>query len=614
MLWSVVSSSSSQETASNLRILARLFAVAWEHRRRCAALLAVQVLLLGLNVVGLGWSGVALDTVHHALDPSAAAPRLVFGLQQLSAASAIAVIAAAVLAIGLLRTWLNYHYAVGVADLVQGCMVPAIRARVYEKLQSLSFRFFDRHDSGSLLNRVTSDVQALRSFVDAVLIQALVMLLALGIYGAYMFRRHAGLTLLCLATTPLLWVVTARFSRRVLPAYQRSRACMDELILGVSEMVQGVQVIKGSAAETNVLAEFAAKNAAVRDGQRTIFRQLSRYTPSVDLLVHTNVVCLLLCGALLVRRGQLSVGDLVVFAGLLQQFSSHVTNMSTIVSTLQESLTGARRVFEVLDAPAEVVSPARPRQLAAAGALRFEHVSFGYEPGRMVLHDLDFTVQPGQWIALFGAAGAGKSTLLSLIPRFYDVSAGRICIDGCDVRELDLAALRRSSAVVFQETFLFSHTVAANIAFGHPQASAAQIERAARIACAHEFIARLPHGYDTLLGEDATNLSGGQRQRLAIARAILSDPRILLLDDPTAALDAETALDILSSLTAAAAGRTTFLVTHRPALLRQADRILVLERGRIVQAGRHAELCNTPGPYRDALRLHEAESSEEISA
>ena len=238
----------------------------------------------------------------------------------------------------------------------------------------------------------------------------------------------------------------------------------------------------------------------------------------------------------------------------------------------------------------------------------YHAVSFSYVEGTRALSDVSFEAKPGQCIALYGAAGAGKSTLLSLIPRFYDPDAGRVSIDGIDVRELELSTLRRSIAVVFQETFLFSHTMAANIAFGRPEASLAEIERAARLASAHEFIERLPHGYETVLGELATNLSGGQRQRLALARALLTDPSILLLDDPTAALDAETTREILGSLQTAAAGRTTIMVTHRPALLRRADRILVLEHGRIVQHGTHAELAPLPGPYRELLRLHAADA------
>jgi ATP-binding cassette subfamily B protein len=590
---------------SNARLLGRLLLVAWHHRVRCLLVLGVQVCLLALGVLGLGLSGVALDVVHHALRPEAPLPRWPWGLappSDWSASQSVLTVAAALAAMAVVRTVLSFVYAVGVADLVQGRIVPTLRAQVYEKLQRLSFRFYDRHASGSLLNRVTSDVQYLRSFVDGVLIQAMVMTLALLVYGAYMFTMHSGLTLVCLATTPLLWWLTVRFSRRVLPAHAESRAAMDRFVVGISEAMQGIQVIKGFAAESHFLGDMVAKNRDVRDGQQAIFRQVSWFTPSIDLLTQLNVAALLLYGGLLVTDERLTVGELIVFAGLLAQFTTHVSTMSTIMNTLQESLIGARRVFEVLDAPIDVEAPRLPQALARyAGHIKFENVSFGYTRGRDALTQIDLEVRPGECVALFGAAGAGKSSLLSLVPRFYDVTEGRVSVDGVDVREHDLSVLRRQTAFVFQETFLFSNTVAANIAFGHPEASRAQIERAARQAAAHEFILGLPKGYDTMLGEYAVNLSGGQRQRLAIARALLTCPRMLLLDDPTAALDAETTLQILASLRSAAEGRTTLLVTHRPQLLKQADRVVVLAHGRIVQQGTHVELLRVDGPYRRAL-------------
>ncbi|MDB4974374.1 MAG: sugar transporter [Myxococcaceae bacterium] len=593
------------DAPSNARLLARLLLVAWDHAGRCSLALAAQLLLLALSVMALGWTGTALDVVHRQLDPSAATPRWPWGLVpplELSAWSQVMLIAGTIAALALLRTLLSFVYGVTVADLVHGQIVPSIRARVYEKLQSLSFRFYDQHPSGSLINRVTSDVQYLRSFVDGVLIQGVVMLLALLVYGGYMFSMHAGLTLVCLASTPLLWILTMRFSRRVLPAHAHSRKQMDQLVHALSEAIQGIQVIKGFARETHFLERLAERNLAVRDGQEAIFKHVSRFTPTIDLLTLGNVTALLCYGGVLVVNGSLTVGELVVFATLLQQFSTQVSTMSTIMNTLQESLIGARRVFEVLDTESEVKTPEQPTTLPEfVGNLRFEQVSFAYHEGTPVLHELDFEVRSGEHVALFGPAGSGKTSLLGLIPRFYDVTSGKVSIDGVDVRELALHELRTHTALVFQETFLFSNTVAANIAFGHPEATRAQVEHAARQASAHEFIEQLPQGYDTVLGELATNLSGGQRQRIAIARALLGEPRILLLDDPTAALDAETTEEILGSLRSAARGRTTLFSTHRPQLLKSADRVLVLEQGRIVQAGSHDELLRNDGPYRRAL-------------
>ncbi|MET0390351.1 MAG: ABC transporter ATP-binding protein, partial [Polyangiales bacterium] len=340
--------------------------VAWQYRTRCTLVLGLQVLLLVLTVTALGGSGLAMDVVHHGLVPGAAPPRFPGGWQPppgLTTFHIVLIVAAGIVVAGLARAAVGYAYTVAVADLVQGRIVPTVRAQVYEKLQALSFRFFDRHGSGSLLNRVTSDVQALRSFVDAVLIQALVLVLAIGVYGAYMLSKHVSLTIVCLATTPGLWLLTTRFSRRVMPAQTRSRERLDELVLGVSETVHGVQVIKGFAVEDTIARQLAVKNTAVRDSQREIFAEVSRYNPSVDLLIQGNLVLLLGYGGLLVVQAQLTLGDLVVFAGLLGQLSTYVTTLSTIVNTLQESLIGAQRVFEVLDEDTEIVSPAHPRAL-----------------------------------------------------------------------------------------------------------------------------------------------------------------------------------------------------------------------------------------------------------
>ncbi|MET0342367.1 MAG: ABC transporter ATP-binding protein [Polyangiales bacterium] len=589
----------------NARLLARLLRIAWDHRGRCVLVLGVQVLLLALSVLGLGWTGSAMDVLHRALRPEAPAPRWPWGIappSTLSPWQLVLGVALAIVGIAVARALLSYVYTVGVADLVQGRIVPSIRARVYAKLQALSFSFYDENASGGLLNRVTSDVQYLRSFVDGVMIQALVVSLALLIYGGYMATVHAGLTLVCLATTPLLLAATLIFSRRVLPAHARAREQLDSLVAGVSEAVQGMSVIQGFAVEARFLDDLIARNRRVRDGQQAIFREVSRFTPSIDLLTQLNVAAMLAYGGLLVSRGTLTVGELVVFGGLLQQFTTHVQTMSTIVNTLQESLIGARRVFEVLDAEVAVRSPRAPKQpVRRTGELVFDDVRFGYGAGPCALEGVRLTVRPGELVALFGAAGAGKSSMLGLVPRFYDVSAGRVLVDGIDVREHDLSVLRRRTAYVFQESFLFSNTVAANIAFARPDATRTQIEEAARRAAAHAFISALPSGYDTMLGEWATNLSGGQRQRLAIARALLTDPRLLLLDDPTAALDAETTLQILESIRGATEGRTTLLVTHQPQLLKHADRVVVLEQGRVVQEGTHATLIRAPGPYQRAL-------------
>ncbi len=302
---------------------------------------------------------------------------------------------------------------------------------------------------------------------------------------------------------------------------------------------------------------------------------------------------------------------LVVFSGLLQQFSSQIGNIAQIANAVQASLTGAQRVFEVLDTPLEIASPPQPRKLERAkGRVAFESVSFGYGPDDRegTIRDITFTVEPGQTVAILGATGAGKSTLLSLIPRFYDPTAGRVTLDGIDLRDFDLDSVRRNIGLVFQESFLFSNTVSENIAFGHPDATQEQIERAANIAAAHDFITEdLAHGYNTLLTEGGENLSGGQRQRIAIARALLLDPPIMLMDDPTAAIDPDTEQEILDAMARAMSGRTTFVVAHRLSTLRRADVIVVLEKGRLVEMGSHEELMAGRGHYLKAAKLQSAD-------
>jgi ATP-binding cassette subfamily B protein len=370
--------------------------------------------------------------------------------------------------------------------------------------------------------------------------------------------------------------------------------------------VQGIHVVRGFGGERHELARFAARNQALLRQQRRIFWRVSLFSPAISLMGQLNLVVLLFYGGWVVRGGGLSLGDLIVFAGLLQQFSGQITNLAGVVNTLQQSLIGARRVFEVLDAPVIVQSPAVPEPAGAlTGAVRFENVSFAYKPGVPVLDGIDLDVPAGARIAILGETGAGKTTLLALIPRFYDPGQGRVLLDGHDLRALDLAVLRRQIGVVFQESFLFSDTVAGNIAFGHPQASRAQIERAAPIARAHDFISGLPAGYDTRVGEGGHGLSGGQRQRLALARALLLEPRILLLDDPSAALDPGTEEELFAALDQAMEGRTTFVIAHRPSTLRRADRILVLDGGKVVQQGTHDQLAARPGPYRRVLGLDE---------
>ncbi len=605
---------SAAEASSNWTLIRRLFGLAWRYRLHCLQVLGLQLLLLTMGIGGLSFTGLGIDYIRHKVDntPMGANALHVALPNDWPPLHVLALLAALILGLALGRAVLNYALAVSINILVQQRLVVDLRGEVYDKLQRLSFRFFDANSTGSIITRVTGDVQSVRMFVDQVLIQSVIMVVSLTAYVIYMASLSPSLTVACLATTPLLAIMSVWFSKKIQPAYAHNRTLVERMVQVLAESLQGVAVTKGFGREPEARAKFAAANQACYDQQQGIFWRASLFSPAAGFLTRINMMVLLGYGGWLVAHDQLPLGTgLIVFAGLLEQFSGQVNNVANIVNSVQQSLIGARRVFEILDAPIEVKNaPDAIRRPRCDGAVTFENVSFAYTGAEAVVRDIDLDVRPGQCVAILGATGAGKSVLMSLIPRFFDPTAGRVLIDGIDARRLHLDDLRRNIGLVFQESFLFSNTIAANIAFGHPDATREQIEKAARIAAAHGFITQLPLGYDTVLGESGSSLSGGQRQRLAIARAVLLEPAILLLDDPTAAIDSETEHEIFEALDRAIAGRTTFIVAHRLSTLRRADFIIVMENGRIAQRGTHAELMAQPGSYRRVASLQLVDGSE----
>lgn len=594
---------------SNWTLIQRMLALSWGYRWGCIRLVLLNLVLVSVRIAGLGFFGLGVDYIDHVIRPAETPPpQWPLGLAPPGGWSAMAVVVLVsllVLLAATLQASLTYGTTLATAKLVNRQIVVDLRSRVYDKMQRLSFRFFDANASSSLINRVTSDVQAVRMFIEMVVVQSIIIALSLAVYLTYMFNIHVMLTLACMLFVPLMWIITVRYSRTVKPAYLENRRLVDRMILRLSENLHGVRVVKGFSLEGSQNERFAESNHEVRDQKQWIFWRASFFVPLIHGLSHLMMVVLLGYGGYLYLDGQIRLGaGLMVFLGLLHQFSNQVGNISNIANSMQVSLVGAQRVFEVLDTPAEITSPPRPTPLPEPrGDVVFENVGFAYEDGEPVLDAVSFHARPNQCVAVLGTTGAGKTTLLSLIPRFYDPTAGRVLIDGHDARQVDLDDLRRCCGMVFQESFLFSNTVAANIAFGHPEATREQVVNAAKIAAAHEFIQELQHGYDTIIGENGIGLSGGQRQRLAIARAVLLEPAILLLDDPTAAIDPETEGFILEAMDRAMHGRTTFVVAHRLSTLRRADYIIVLDKGRIVQQGTHRELMNEDGQYQWAANL-----------
>ncbi len=585
------------------KIFTRLLRLSWQYRSGCIKAILLQILLLAFVIFGLSLIGVGIDYIQHLVDTKSKIPVWPFGFKPpegWSTMKVLCIIAVANIAFAIARYFLTYRYSVTIVRLLQQGIVVELRAKIYEKMQRLSFGFFDSRTSGTLINRVTGDVQSVRLFIDGVIIQGVVILISLAVYVSYMLLINVKLTLLCMLTVPLMWIVSAYFSRKLKAAYTKDRDNNDKMILDMVERVQGIHVVKGFARENEELKLLAKDNRAIRDHKGKIFWFVSLFHPTIDLLTQANIVILLAYGGYLVIHDELPLGaGLIVFLGLLQRFSAQVNTLAGIIDNIQQSVAAAHRVFEILDAPVEIYSPQNAlRVQKAQGGVTFKSVSFEYDPGERVLDNLDFDIKPGQFVGILGTTGSGKSTLLSLIPRFYDVKMGAVLLDGKDVRKYDLDDLRRQIGIVFQESFLFSNTIASNISFGHPYATRDEVVKAAKIASAHDFITALPQGYDTIIGESGSDLSGGQKQRLAIARSIILEPPILLLDDPTAAVDSETEKEIFEGIESAMKGRTTFMVTHRISVLKRADIVLVMHHGKIIQRGKHEDLIKEKGHYR----------------
>ena len=475
-----------------------------------------------------------------------------------------------------------------------------MRNALYARLLRLSFGFYDRHQTGQLMSRATVDLQAVRFFLGYGLIFFFQHVLTLVGVTIVLFVYEWRLALIALAITPVLVGLAYRYSHVSHPVLRDVQQRMADVATTAEENIVGVHVVKAFAQEPSEQAKFAARSEAVFDQAVRANRQRALYVPLIAFVPLVAQGAVLLAGGRMVAAGTMDLGAFFSFNFLLAMLVMPLRMLGMWIGQAQRATASGERIFEILDEPEEIAERPDARELPPGeGAIRFEGVTFEYAPARPVLADIELDIAPGRTVALIGHTGAGKTTLASLVPRFYDVARGRVRIDGADVRDVRLASLRAAIGVISQDPFLFSTTVRENIAFGAPAATDEDVEHAARLAQAHEFIERLPQGYDTVIGERGITLSGGQRQRLAIARALILNPRILILDDATASVDATTEARIRLGLREAMKNRTTLIIAHRLSTIALADEIVVLERGRIVARGTHDDLIAGSPVYRE---------------
>ena len=474
-----------------------------------------------------------------------------------------------------------------------------LRNLMYRHLQSLEPAFFDGQQTGQLMSRATVDLQSVRFFLGYGLIfitqSALTILLA----AVAMFVLQPGLAALALFPVPFVVLVAARYGRRSRPALQEVQQRIAELTADVEENVSGIRVVKAFAAEPRQLARFEGTVGRVFEQSMIATRLRAFYNPFIGFLPSVGLAVILLVGGRQVIDGRLSLGDFAAFYTYLLMLIGPMRSLGLALGMAQRATASGTRLFELLDRAPRLTSPAgAPPLPPGGGRVELSGVTFQYESAqRPALSDVDLVVEAGTTVALVGATGSGKTTLVQLLPRLYDVTEGSVRIDGADVREVELRSLRHAISVVDDDPFLFSASVHENIAYGCPDARREEVERAAQRGQAADFIAELPSGYDTRIGERGLTLSGGQRQRIAIARALLSDPRILILDDATSSVDASTEQAIKTALREVMAGRTTFVIAHRLSTIALADDIVVLEQGRIAARGTHAELLHRSPLY-----------------
>ena len=478
-------------------------------------------------------------------------------------------------------------------------VVSDARRLVYEHIQKLSLRFYEDKQTGQLMSRIINDTDLFERMIAHALPDVVVNGITLLGVTAILFSMNVRLTLLTLIPIPVIILALIGYSKVVRPAFKNRQQSIGELNAVLNDSLSGIREVKAFAREEDELDKVDSKIQLVLHKNLRALKLMAIFNPIFDFAAGVGQLLVIYFGSRMAIAGTLSIADLVAFFLYLDSFYTPVRSLGNSMEAVQESLAGFERIAEILTVSPEIASPAKPHQFPTPiqGHVRFENVSFHYNEGEEVLQDINLDIPAGKTIALVGPTGVGKTTLVSLIPRFYDVCKGTVSIDGVDVRDIALDQLHESVSMVLQDVFLFHGTIRDNILFGRPDASEEEMMLAAQIANATEFIEQLPNGYDTMIGERGVKLSGGQKQRISIARAVLKNSPILIMDEATSSVDTETEMLIQEALDRLIVGRTTIIIAHRLSTVRNADRIIALEGTGIVEAGTHAELLEQDGLY-----------------